>query len=165
MADRRRGAAHAYDVSIADPRDEQIGYSTPSHSSAGITHSVRRDEAQGTYLKIMVVVALSFLMLYAVVDSKLQAKQIRDQINEEQRVVDVLRSEKIRMQTEIESKSSMRSVEDYAENILGMQKLEKSQCEYVSLESGNVIEIPENNDNIFVKIKTAFSEFLDYIRG
>ena len=69
------------------------------------------------------------------------------------------------MQAEIESKSSRKAVESYAENILGMQKLDKSQCEYVSLESGNVIEIPEENDNIFVDIKNAVSEFIDYLRG
>ena len=124
-----------------------------------------RDEAPGTYGRLMLVIAIAGIMLYAVIDSKVQATAIRNEINSQQKVVDTLRDENNRMQAEIESKSSRKAVESYAENILGMQKLDKSQCEYVSLESGNVIEIPEENDNIFVDIKNAVSEFIDYLRG
>ena len=56
-------------------------------------------------------------------------------------------------------------MESYAEDILGMQKLDKSQIEYVSVSNGSVVDIPENDDNIFVKIKNGVSDFLDYLRG
>lgn len=69
------------------------------------------------------------------------------------------------MQTEIESKNSLKNIEDYAENILGMQKLDKSQVDYITIESGNVVEIPQEEDNIFVNIKNALDDFVEYIRG
>jgi 3-oxoacyl-[acyl-carrier-protein] synthase III len=90
---------------------------------------------------------------------------IHTEINNLNSQVDILRSENVRMQTEIESKSALKSVEDYAENVLGMQKLDKSQIEYLSIENGNVVDIPESNENIFVKIKNAFENFVEYIRG
>ena len=164
MADRRRGAAHVYDVpGYKEP--ERIQRTEPSHSSAKITRVKTRDEAPGTYGRLMLVIAIAGIMLYAVIDSKVQATAVRNEINSQQKVVEMLRDENNRMQAEIESKSSRKAVESYAENILGMQKLDKSQCEYVSLESGNVIEIPEENDNIFADIKNAVSEFIDYLRG
>ena len=46
-----------------------------------------------------------------------------------------------------------------------MQKLDKSQIEYVSISNGSVADIPEGEDNVFLKIKNAFGDFLEYIRG
>ena len=81
------------------------------------------------------------------------------------RYVDVLHSENVRMQTEIESKSALRSVEDYAEDVLGMQKLDKSQIEYLTMQNGNMIDIPEASHNQFVKMQHAFEDFVEYLRG
>jgi len=69
------------------------------------------------------------------------------------------------MLTRIEQKSSQKVVEDYAENVLGMQKLDNAQVEYISLESGNKVEIPEQNENVLKKIKNAFDSFVEYLRG
>ena len=69
------------------------------------------------------------------------------------------------MMTRLEQKSSQKVVEDYAENVLGMQKLDNAQVEYVSIESGNKAEISDSNDNIFTKIKNGFNSFLEYLKG
>ena len=156
MADRRRGEARVYDVP-AYKESEKIRHSEPRHSSAAITYSsATNSERMESYIKIVLVVIVVGAALYSVIDAKVQATAIRGEINSEQSIVNMLRSENERMKAEIESKSSMKAVESYAENVLGMQKLEKSQCEYITLESGNVIEIPENDDNFFVKMKSSF---------
>ena len=55
-------------------------------------------------------------------------------------------------------------VEEYAENELGLQKLDKSQIEYVEIEGDTVAEVVAPEDtNIFVKIKRWFSDLLEYI--
>ncbi|UKI15658.1 MAG: hypothetical protein L6V87_07915 [Ruminococcus sp.] len=69
------------------------------------------------------------------------------------------------MMTRLEQKSSQKVVEDYAENVLGMQKLDNAQVEYVSIESGNKAEISDSSDNIFTKIKNGFNSFLEYLKG
>ena len=158
MADRRRGAASVLDISVYEEKE-------PSRSGETITYTSGKSERFGSYVMTVFVVAAVGALLYGVIDSKVQATAIRSEINNEQMIVDTLKSENARMKTEIESKSSMKAVESYAENVLGMQKLDKSQCEYITLESGNVIEIPENTDNFFVKVKSAISDFLDYLRG
>lgn len=95
----------------------------------------------------------------------MESADIRSKINDEQKRVDVLRSENTRMQAEIETKISRKAVESYAEDILGMQKLDKSQCEYITLESGNVIEIPETEESFFVRLYNDISEFFEYLKG
>ena len=97
--------------------------------------------------------------------TKYENAALHAEITAQTKYVQMLESENVRMQTEIEEKTALKSVESYAEDILGMQKLDKSQIEYVSVSSGSVIDIPENDDNIFVKIKNGVSDFLEYLRG
>ena len=54
--------------------------------------------------------------------------------------------------------------EEYAENELGLKKLDKSQIEYVTVESDSVAKVVKaEDDNVFVKIKHWFSSVLEYI--
>ncbi len=164
MSDRRRGAANVYDIPLYNERDN-IKLSEPSHSSARIKRHVKRDEAPGTYTRLIAVFAAAGIILSAVISAKVEAAAIRSEINEEMKKVDSLKSENTRMQAEIETKTSRKAVESYAEDILGMQKLDKSQCEYITLKSGNVIEIPENDESFFVKMYNELSDFFEYLRG
>lgn len=115
--------------------------------------------------KILFTAAAAMLVLSLVVYPKVQQATVMSDINKLNEQVTILESENVRMQTAIESKSALNAVEDYAINILGMQKLDKSQIEYLNIENGNVIEIPDDEQNIFVRIKLSFEEFLEYIRG
>ena len=44
-----------------------------------------------------------------------------------------------------------------------MQKLEKSQIEYVSLEGGNMVEIAEKDETFVSKVKSFFNGILEYM--
>lgn len=124
-----------------------------------------KPEAAGSAPKIIVLALAAGLLLGLVIYGKVENAAIHSEISAETKYVDILRSENVRMQTEIESKSALKSVEEYAVNVLGMQKLDKSQIEYLSLENGNVVDIPDNSDNLFVRIKHAFEDFVEYLRG
>ncbi|MGN0598807.1 MAG: hypothetical protein ACI4JK_02830 [Oscillospiraceae bacterium] len=115
--------------------------------------------------KILITAVMAVLVLSLVVYPKVQQATIMSDINKLNDQVMILESENVRMQTAIESKSALKAVEDYAVDVLGMQKLDKSQIEYLSIENGNVIDIPEENENIFVKLKLSFEDFLEYLRG
>ncbi len=137
----------------------------PERDAKKIRVHKARPETVGSPMKIFVLLAAAGLLMGTVIYGKVEHASLHSEIAEQTAYVDVLRSENVRMQTAIEGKSSLRVVEDYAANVLGMQKLDKSQIEYISLENGNVIDIPEQNDNIFVKLKHDFEDFVEYIRG
>ncbi|MCH5348327.1 MAG: hypothetical protein J1E40_03315 [Oscillospiraceae bacterium] len=128
---------------------------------------VRRQRAEhvGSVPKMIVTITAAGLLLGAVIYGKVENASIYAEIAAQNKYVDMLYSENVRMQSEIEEKTSLRSLESYAEDILGMQKLDKSQIEYVSISNGSIVDIPENEENIFVKLKNSFSDFLEYIRG
>ncbi len=128
---------------------------------------VRRQKAEnvGSAPKMIAFTAAAGLILGAVIYGKVENASIHAEITNQTKVVEMLASENVRMQSEIEEKTALKSVESYVENILGMQKLDKSQIEYVSISNGSVADIPEGEDNIFLKIKNAFGDFVEYIRG
>ena len=68
------------------------------------------------------------------------------------------------MKAEIETKTSLGKVEEYAENKLGLKKLDKSQIEYVEVPKENVAEVIKPKDEGFaVKMKNWFYNALEYI--
>ncbi len=128
---------------------------------------IRRQKAEnvGSAPKLIVVTVAAGVLLGAVIYGKVENTAIHAEISAQAQYVEMLASENVRMQSELEEKTALKSVETYAEQILGMQKLDKSQIEYVSISNGNVVDIPENNDNVFVRIKNAFDDFVEYLRG
>ena len=128
---------------------------------------VRRQNAAnaGSAPKWIAFTAAGGIILGAVIYGKVENAAIHAEITTQNKTVEMLASENVRMQSEIEEKTALKSVESYVENILGMQKLDKSQIEYVSISNGSVADIPEGEDNVFLKIKNAFGDFLEYIRG
>lgn len=128
---------------------------------------VRRQRAEhvGSVPKLVVITAAAGVLLGSVIYGKVENAAIHTEITNQAKYVEMLNSENVRMQSEIEEKTALKSIEVYAENVLGMQKLDKSQIEYVSISTGSVVDIPENEDNIFVRIKNSLNDFLEYIRG
>ncbi|MGN0610106.1 MAG: hypothetical protein ACI4J6_12930 [Oscillospiraceae bacterium] len=151
----------AYDLS----KYENAAPKLTSDEKAKIKVRKAKPEAAGSAPRIIVLALAAGLLLGLVIYGKVENAAIHSEISAETKRVDILRSENVRMQTEIESKSALKSVEEYAVNVLGMQKLDKSQIEYLSLENGNVVDIPDNSDNLFVRIKHAFEDFVEYLRG
>lgn len=125
----------------------------------------RRAENTGSVPSLIALAAAVGILLGAVIYGKVEEASIHAEITAQTKYVDMLYSENARMRTELEEKTALKSVETYVEDVLGMQKLDKSQIEYVSISNGSVVDIPETEDNIFVRIKHTLSDFLEYIRG
>ena len=55
-------------------------------------------------------------------------------------------------------------LQEYAQNTLGLKKLDKSQIEYVAFEGNTVIEVVEmEKKNIFVIIRNWFANIYEYL--
>lgn len=114
--------------------------------------------------KTIAVILSAGLLMCCVLYGKVETSELQSQITAQTEKVDLLNSENVRMQSEIEGKTALKDVEDFAK-ILGLQKLEKTQIEYVQLQTDNVVEIPDSSINVFVKIKNKFYSILEYLRG
>ncbi|MBQ8011978.1 MAG: cell division protein FtsL [Oscillospiraceae bacterium] len=115
--------------------------------------------------KVIGLVFLGFTLLGAVILSNVQQLQISNQITEKKQEYMNLQSENVRMQSELAGKTSNKNIQEYAENVLGMRTIDGSQIEYVEIQTNDVVEIPDEEQNVFVKMKTWFNNLVEYLRG
>ncbi len=116
-------------------------------------------------LKVFVYVLVGFSLLGAVIYSNVQQLQISNSITEKKQEYVNLQSDFVRTQSKLAGKTSNKDVQEYAENVLGMCTVDGSQIEFVEIQKSDVVEIPAEEQNFFVKIKTGFDNFLEYLRG
>ncbi len=158
MADRNSNLA--YDLSRYEARDERA----KSREHIKPKTAPKPSEAPAAAMAVMLIIAAGALLSMCI-SSKADIAAVHAAIVAQEAEVASLQQENNTMKMALEQKSSQKAVETYAEEILGMQKLDNSQVEYVSLESGNMVEISEKNDNVFTRIKLAFDNFVEYLRG
>ena len=120
---------------------------------------------RGVAFKIFIAGILALVLFSVVINSNAQLNEVYSDISTANSQLNVLRSEKVRMQTELESKASISNIKEYAENRLGMQKLHQSQIQYVDIQTEDAVTIEAEDQNIFVKIKHKFEDVVAYLRG
>ena len=120
----------------------------------------RKNAIIWTFLVIIGTV-IFFLSIY----TKVQVTALYSQVADEKSAVEILQSENVRMQTEIEANMSLKNVEAYAEDVLGLKKLDKSQITYIQIQNEDVVEVTQTESNIFVSIKNKLDDIVEYLFG
>lgn len=116
-------------------------------------------------LKITLLAAAVCAMLCFMIAGKLKEADLYNQLSTTNAQLELLNSENVKMQSEIQSMTSKKNVEDYAENVLGLEKIDSSQIEYISVQQDTVIQSHEEEENFFVKVRDKFDDFVEYIMG
>lgn len=158
MADRNSNLA--YDIARYEASAERANARSNIRSRS--SNKTGTSEFFASIPAILIIAAAGILLCFCI-SSKAEVAAVHATIIDAEADVADLEQENRRMITELEQKSSQKTVEDYAENVLGMQKLDKSQVEYISLESGNVVEINETESNVFTDIKHFIDSIGEYI--
>lgn len=122
-------------------------------------------EKRGAAIKVFIAGVLALLMFSQVISSYMQLNEVYSSISDANSELSNLRSENVRMQTELEGKASIRNIKDYAENHLGLQKLDQSQIQYIEIQKEDTVEIDGEEQNIFVRLKHKCEDILAYLRG
>ena len=125
----------------------------------------KTEERKFPVVKVLFGAIACFILLAFVILSNVQQLQLSNEIAGKQKEYTDLQSENVRMQTELAGKASNKNVQEYAEKVLGMHALNPSQVEYIQIQTADVVEIPEEEQNIFVKLKSQLDAFVAYMRG
>lgn len=120
---------------------------------------------RGAALKVFIAGVLALILFSVVINSYVQLNEVYSDISTANLDLNILRSENVRMQTELEGKASISNIKDYAEQHLGLQPLNKSQIQYLQIQTQDSVVIEEEEQNIFVKIKHKFEDIVAYLRG
>lgn len=142
-----------------DEQEELVAERKIKHKANPLAAVSRRSVAGWSFLAV-VVLALMAAMIFG----KVEISSLYTQRAELETQLSQLQNENVSLQSELAQKTNMTKVEEYAENSLGLQKLDKSQIEYVEVENESVAEIKkDDSSNIFVKIKNWFVSAMEYI--
>ena len=98
-------------------------------------------------VKTVAVVALGLLIVAIVIAGSAQTSKLTRMIEEKNAALVELQQDYEAMSIQHETKMSDSAVEEYAIEVLGMQKRESSQTNYVPLGSGDSFEVATRSDN------------------
>ncbi|WP_028518424.1 cell division protein FtsL [Ruminococcus flavefaciens] len=127
---------------------------------------MRKNEAQsGSVLMIIFVSLLAAALLGSVIYSLDKRNTVYNKVSAMNEKLDEAEAENVRLQSELDSKMSAKNIEDYAENVLKMQKIDSTQIKYIKIQTGDVVTIPEQEKGVISKIKTFFDNCVEYFRG
>jgi cell division protein FtsL len=125
----------------------------------------RTEVKSGSLFNIILVSALAFVMLGTVIYSLDRRNTMYSKVSSLNNELELAEAENVRLQSELESKMSAKNVEDYAENELGMKKIDSSQIKYIEIQTDDVVSIPKQNEGVLAKVREIFDRCVEYFRG
>lgn len=157
----------AYDLSVYEPKSNVVPKTQPkAEPKAKPRIEIRRNTIAlpQNLFTIFLTAAVVFAIMFALLYGKVETNRLFGKITTLESQLSELESDNASLAAEYESKTSLKSVEEYAQNVLGLEKLDKSQIEYVEVEGDTVIEVVETeSSNIFVIIKNWFDDLFEYL--
>lgn len=119
----------------------------------------------GSVFSIILVSVLAVVMLGTVIYSFDRRNTMYNKVAMLNSDLKLAEAENVRLQSELDSKMSAKNVEDYAENVLGMQKIDSSQIQYIEIQTDDVVNIPQQDESTLSKLKRLFDKCVEYFRG
>ncbi len=166
MAEKDFAAAHRYESYEADAGRAYPGRETQPEPDETPQISMKNTETKsGAVLSIVLVSVLAVILLGLVIYSLDRRSTMYSEVAALNNELTLAQAENVRLQSELEGKISAKNVEDYAENVLGMQKIDSSQIKYIEIQTDDVVNIPEQDEGILDKIGNFFDSCVEYFRG
>jgi len=139
-----------YDFSLfAEKKEPAAPVKKANVTDATIALKHSKNKAKKHSGKIKVYMALISVLLVAsfaaIINSNTRLNEYADKIAKETREIAELEAEHTRLQMELEAKMSTRAAEEYARDVLGMQKIEPSQIERIEGIQKNETETTEES--------------------
>lgn len=108
---------------------------------------------------------LTGVLIGTVIYGRVQTNEVYTKIAELQAEYDDLNARNISMKSEMEGKMTVKKIEDYAENVLGLRQLNQSQIEYIQLQTEDAVTVSEPEDNFFVTVNDYLVSVWEFLRG
>lgn len=160
MALSERNAA--YDFSLFEEEEEVVLPESNSQKNKVYdirTERQRRRKPRIDPLTAIVGVAVSSLVIVAltsIVHGQAQLTELNQQISDAQVELTQMQSYYTQMEMKVENKLGPSVVEEYAKNVLGMEKTQSFQKEFISLSEGDKAVVANvRKKNIFEMVRDA----------
>lgn len=159
MADIRENNL-AYDYNIYDEPEYAEGSREELSQKPRTVHRYKPASVIRFSLAAIIVMGILCYMIYG----KVQLTGLYSQQSKLEQELSRLTDENVSLESELAQKTGLTKVESYAEDQLGLKKLDKSQIDFIEVPKNKTAEpAPADDSNLFVRIKNWFSGVLEYI--
>lgn len=152
----------AYDLSQFDV-DELQERRAKQRAERNIQMKKTSVAKSGNAFKTLFVIACAAIVAFSILFSKVALSEYATQISAESSALELAQRENIRLQANLDNMVTLSKVEEYAVNELGLQKTQKSQITYISMNTESMTEVADDSGNVFVSIKDWFYSILEYL--
>jgi hypothetical protein len=108
---------------------------------------------------------LTGILIGTVIYGRVQTNEVYTKIAALQAEYDDLTARNISMRSEMEGKLTVKKIEEYAEDELGLRPLNQSQIEYIQLQTEDEVTVTEPEDNFFVTVNDYLVSIWEFLRG
>ena len=144
---RNTSEAQAYDLSLFENREPQMRVIKNEKPLPQ-----KKSTPAAKILLAAVIVILAGMMV-----------ELGDDLRAAKTELESTRSETTRLNMQVESKMSLAHVEEYAQNTLGLVKVDNQQVEYVSLNQENKVYVAKNDSPAKGILGTIGSKIKEYL--
>ena len=153
---------HSIDNLALQLPEEKVDKPRIEHNKTEAVQAAAPSKTSIAAWSLLMIVALA--LLASLIFGKVEISRLYNTRAELESELVQMRNENVSLQSELAERMNMIKVEEYAKNSLGLQKLDKSQIEYVEVETPSTAEVKlEDNEDIFAKIKHWFNSAMEYI--
>ncbi len=152
----------AYDLSYFETREKT---QAKEEKKAEIKVLDPNRAKSGSALKCLVLAAVAMCLLFAFLGSKVALTEVNNAIIADKNALAEAQAETQRLQTVLDSKLTLKNIEEQAQAELGLEKIARNQIEYLAVESESLIEINPDvvESNSVVEIQNWFDDILEYL--
>lgn len=129
-----------------------------SKSSTASTKSAEDRKILARWIAIGMIFTCALGML---ISSRMEYHELTQEVNSANRQLELLQQDYEGLRVTFETKMSNSAIEEYATDVLGMQKRESSQTEWISLGGGDVFEYTGGTDSRFSDILDQVLSYMD----
>lgn len=157
----------AYDLSNFAPAPEQLPEKTETEKKKpAAVH--RKKKAKKNSVKPSTVVKWVFVSLFVMISlgsimvGNIRVTQINDKTTRVEKQLDIEKSKAVKLNSSIETRMSISTVENYAVNKLGLSKTQSYQIQYINLtdkDKVQILEKPSGLENIMQNVINTVEEY------
>ena len=126
---------------------------------------IKNENKGGSKTAVFLMTVIAVLVCGMVVITLDRRNRVYNEITSANAQLATLEAENVRIRSELDAKVSLKNLEDYAENVLHMKKIDNSQIEYIKIQNSDIISVPEKEDSVFAKVGSFIDRCLEYLKG
>ena len=111
-------------------------------------------------LKAVILIGTIVTVCALMIFNQMKLNEVSNQISDINIKLTALTGENIRLQNHIDSSVSVKEIDKFATEQLGLIKPQTAQIEYLSLATNDRVEILDADTSVFENIQQAFSNFM-----